>query len=212
MTSSYIRRRKRIRFSLHAPDFDKSCCIHFPQSGRKHSHGAVRLELEDVLVAVSQLAESSLDLSLLHAVLGSTDSSVLAGARVLAMAHVNTIVCMRTDDPDTHGPQTKNLVLAFSLWSLGKYLEIISLVTKPFSPVSSKRSSNQPPAANVQTRVLSALTLPEHEGRVVQGVDGLEPVRVLLGEFVPLLSQNYESTRQRNRRFSGSDRYGHKTR
>ena len=82
MTSSYIRRRKRIRFSLHAPDFDKSCCIHFPQSGRKHTRSTVRLELEDVVVAVSQLAESSLDLSLLHAVLGSTDSSVLAGARV----------------------------------------------------------------------------------------------------------------------------------
>lgn len=46
------------------------------------------LEFENVVVGVSQLAESSLDLSLLHAVLGSTDSSVLTGTMKRDMSQI----------------------------------------------------------------------------------------------------------------------------
>jgi hypothetical protein len=64
--------------SLHAPDFDKSC-VAFSLHNWHGSQTLYSLEFENVVVGVSQLAESSLDLSLLHAVLGSTDSGVLTG-------------------------------------------------------------------------------------------------------------------------------------
>jgi hypothetical protein len=124
--------------SSHAPDFDKSC-VAFSLHNRHGSKTLYSLEFENVVVGVSQLAESSLDLSLLHAVLGSTDSSVLTGTEDRDNQQSQRREWRSIGFVETYGPQTKNLVLAFSLWSLGRYFEIISLVTKPFSPARVER-------------------------------------------------------------------------
>jgi hypothetical protein len=126
--------------SSHAPDFDKSC-VAFSLHNRHGSKTLYSLEFKNVVVGVSQLAESSLDLSLLHAVLGSTDSSVLTGTEERDNRQSQRREWRSIGFVKTYGPQTKNLVLAFSLWSLGKYFEIISFVTNPFSPARIDGSS-----------------------------------------------------------------------
>jgi hypothetical protein len=142
------------------------------------------LELEDMVVVVLQFTQSTLDFTLLHTILGSTNSGVLTRTVTKVISALQPMDCQKY----THGPHTKNykkrrwiVSRSFDGRKIATYLDVPGVVL--WQVLLNHLLGN-----------VTLLSSPEVR-RLVERVNDLEPVRVLLGELVPSFSQHWSQTK-----------------